>query len=310
MLQSTVLAPLFRAYKKNSLMNQRYPSKMITAIHKDGRRLLFIFSSVITVLIAIVSIVGLNDDLYERETADWRLQCLGQDLVDLYVVLPVLVTSSILLLRGKMLGFLLWPGVMLYISYAFTIYCFDVHFNELFVEYCVTLGLSVYGFAYFLYANQYILRSGTFQSKVIVKTIAIYFLIIGLVFYLNWMSDIIHATKTGGLPGKLKQTQLFTNPVHVLDVSIFLPMFLISGILLLRRKKTGLYAGVYLLTFSVLMDITILVLDMLEENNAAMRTTFIILTIISLTFLFCLIRFTKYQWKISDHEKARKLFVE
>jgi hypothetical protein len=87
--------------------------------------------------------------------------------------------------------------------------------------------------------------------------------------------------------------QLPTNPVHVLDMAVFLPLFLITGLLLLRKKQPGLYLAAYLLTFIALMDVTILVLDMLQENNFAMRTLFGSLTLLSLFFLAGLIRFYK-----------------
>src|ERR1044072_9838586 len=106
-----------------------------------NRRVLFMLSLILSVLLFAISIAGLTGSVYEQETPDWRIQCAGQDLVDLAFVFPCLLASSLLLLRNTLTGYLLWPGVMLYMVYTYVIYCFDVHFNAFFIEYCSVLCL-------------------------------------------------------------------------------------------------------------------------------------------------------------------------
>ena len=43
---------------------------------------------------------------------------------------------------------------------------------------------------------------------------------------------------------------LFTNPVHVLDLSILLPALALSGVLLLRRRAAGFLLAPLLLGFA------------------------------------------------------------
>lgn len=260
---------------------------------KNVRLVLFGFSMVIAALLLVISLVGVYNSPYENETLLWRIQCEGQDLIDLIFVFPVLIISSVLLLRGSIVGRLTWPGVIFYLIYTFTIYCFDVHFNAFFLEYCAVLGLSIYGFMYFLYREVNVHWNYTFSSNILIKSVAFYIIFIAAVFYMLWLAEILVAINSAELPAKLDQMKLPTNPIHVLDIAILLPFMILTGVLLLREKMAALYLGSYILTFTILMNITILVLDILEEDNAVMRTTFIVLTLISIILLTAKIIFIK-----------------
>lgn len=260
---------------------------------KNVRRILFASSVVIAILLVFISLAGIYGNPYENETLLWRIQCEGQDLIDLIFVFPVLVVSSILLLRNSPVGRLMWPGVIFYLIYTFTIYCFDVHFNAFFLEYCAVLGLCIYSFIYFLYREINEHWNASFSPNILIKSVAFYSVFIAAVFYLLWLSDILIAINSAELPSKLDQMKLPTNPIHVLDVAILLPFMILTGILLLRGKTAALYLASYILTFTILMNVTILVLDILEEDNAVMRITFIVLTLLSIILLAAQILFIK-----------------
>src|SRR5689334_23124820 len=90
----------------------------------------------LALLIAYISIVGIfSPDFYSSETPNWQIQSLGQDIIDLVFILPVLLVTAVLASRIRKIGALLWGGVLVYLIYTFIIYCFDVHFNQLFIFY-------------------------------------------------------------------------------------------------------------------------------------------------------------------------------
>lgn len=264
---------------------------------KNVRLILFGFSMTIAALLLVISLVGVYDGPYEQETLPWRIQCEGQDLIDLIFVFPSLMISSVLLLRGSLIGRLTWPGVIFYLIYTFTIYCFDVHFNAFFLEYCAVLGLCIYSFVYFLYVEINERWNTRFSSDILIKCVAFYIIFIAAVFYMLWLAEIIIAMRSAELPVKLDQMKLPTNPIHVLDIAILLPFMILTGILLLREKVAALYLAAYILTFTILMNITILVLDILEEDNAVMRITFIVLTLLSIILLTTQVLFIKRNLK-------------
>jgi hypothetical protein len=220
------------------------------------------------ILITAVSCVGLSmPGLYSQETLNWQVQSLGQDTVDLFVVTPSLVITAIYAWKNNKIGWLLWSGVNLYLIYTFVIYCFDVHFNRLFILYSVTLGLSFYSFAYFLYweIKKPIVPAPT--KKPITRIIAVYLLGISLIFYFLWLTEIIPAIMNNVRPKTLIDSGLTTNPVHVIDLAILLPGIFLVAILILVNQALGLVLVAPLLVFMFLMDITIAVLMIAMKRN-------------------------------------------
>jgi hypothetical protein len=113
--------------------------------------IVFYLSLPLVILLITVSILGLADPyVYLKETLNWRTQSLGQDIVDLFLISPILLITSILVYKKNQIALLLWSGAILYLIYTFVIYCFAVHFNYLFWVYCIILGLSFYSFVYFI----------------------------------------------------------------------------------------------------------------------------------------------------------------
>ncbi|HJS56436.1 MAG TPA: hypothetical protein VJ765_17910, partial [Chitinophagaceae bacterium] len=89
------------------------------------------------------------------------------------------------------------------------------------------------------------------------RFIAIYFIAIAVIFYLLWLTEIIPATLRNETPVSVKETGLFTNPVHVIDLAVVLPGIFITGLLLLRKRLLGYILAPVILSFFILMDITI-----------------------------------------------------
>src|SRR4051812_34910095 len=185
-----------------------------------GKIILFL-SSFIALLIIITSGIALfSANFYARETLNWATQSIGQDEVDILLVTPLLIITSVLSYRKNSTAMLLWSGIIFYLIYTYAIYCFALHFNKFFVFYCIILGLSFYSFIYFLLSEvqQPIIKS--IGDKKVRTTIGIYFIVIACLFYLLWLSEIVPATVNDVTPASLIETGLLTNPVHVIDLSV------------------------------------------------------------------------------------------
>lgn len=244
-----------------------------------------IFSAIILLLLVSVSLTGLlHPELYALEKPSWYLQSVGQDLVDLLLVAPILGIATLYGAKGSATAKKIWAGALLYLVYTFAIYCFDVHFNRLFLLYCALLGISVYA------ALSYFIRSASEPvddyNRGWLKLTGIYFLSIAVLFCLLWLSEIVPSISTGETPESLRETGLLTNPVHVLDLSIVLPGIFITGIGLLRGTRLFIMLAVPILTFFTLMDLTIAVLStiMLVQDaggNAYVAIFMVVLAIFS-----------------------------
>lgn len=259
---------------------------------KKNNSIILALSLPLIVLVTVVSYVGLfTPDFYTRETLNWQAQAIGQDMVDLFIAMPFLLVTTLLAYRKNMNALLMWGGVLLYFIYTFTIYAFDTHFNSLFILYCLTLGLSFYSFLYFALVQRKQQWQINFKNRQPVKVTAIYLIVISILFYFLWLSDIVPAILNKQTPKGVLESGLPTNPVHVIDLAFFLPALFITGVLMLKQKTTGYILAPVFLVFFILMDITIgalIVVMKLKEiqNEMAVAYSMFGLAMFSIVLLF------------------------
>ncbi len=262
-------------------MKPGYQGKIILAI-----------SIPLAILVTVVSCIGIfTDDFYARESFNWQVQSLGQDRIDLYLIIPVLIGSAIFAYRKSHIAALLWAGTLLYVIYTFTIYCFDIHFNRAFIVYCFILGLSFYSFLWFIYAQVKSPAIIEIGKKSVTNVTGIYFLILLSVFYFLWLSEIIPAIIENTVPKSLKEIGLFTNPIQVIDLSVFLPGIFMTVLLVLKRKPLGFLFTLIMLTFFILMSITIswLAFAMNREGLESDLSVTVVMAALALTSFILLI---------------------
>lgn len=262
-------------------------------MNKSNNRIILALSLPLAILVIITSCTGLfTTDFYSKESLNWQAQSAAQDIVDLFLITPCLIITSVLAFKNIPIAKFLWAGVVLYLIYTFVIFCFDVHFNRLFILYCFELGLSFYSFLFFLLTQIKEDFSDELKKNSISKFTGIYFLGISGIFYLLWIAEIITSIISNTVPKSITEAGLFTNPVHVIDLSVFLPGILITGIFLLRGKALGFLLAPVLLTFFILMDITIGFLKITAEPEGNILLV-VIMSILALFSLILLILFLK-----------------
>lgn len=228
------------------------------------RKYVLILSLPLFVLILTSSLVGLIfSKIYDHSTPNWLVQTIGQDAIDLFIVLPVLMTSALYSFKKNRIAWGVWGGTLAYLAYTFVIYSFAVIFNSLFLIYCMVLGLASYALAFFAYIQMQSIGSDRRSDKVT----GWYFVVVSVCFAILWLSEIVPATISGTLPASLIKAGLSVNPIHVLDLAFFLPMVFITGIAILRNRRWPHLVTPSLLVFFILMDITIGVLSLAMRKN-------------------------------------------
>src|SRR5262245_461030 len=107
------------------------------------RRIWLALSIAAAFLMAVSSAAGICwPDVYARETPSWAAQGIGQDLVNLFIVAPALLACAYVAGRGSIRAWLVWLGLLFYVTYSYLLYAVFVHFNSLFLVYVAVLGLS------------------------------------------------------------------------------------------------------------------------------------------------------------------------
>jgi hypothetical protein len=213
---------------------------------------------VIVMLVLIASSAGLFvKSIYARETMSWTVQTYGQDIANLVAALTLLITVYFVN-KGSVKAFLLWIGVLLALVYPYIIYAFDIHFNSLFLVYVAIVGLSFYALVGRLIGLHLGSLQPHFATNIKARPVSVFLLLVAVLFSLLWLSEDIPALLTGKIPQSVTENGLLTNPVHVLDLGLYLPAMIITSLLLWRRKLLGYLLAIPLLVFSILTGIGIL----------------------------------------------------
>ncbi len=207
----------------------------------------------VSILVTITSLSGIFlERTYLRETKAWAVQAIGQDYANLIVVILLLV-STCYLSKNSLRAYLVWLGAHIYIIYAFAIYGFAVHFNFLTLIYIIILGLSSYTLVGGLMAVGTKNLPASFLLNTRSKIVSALLMIIGILFGLLWLSEIVPGLLSNEISPSLVETGLWVNPVHVLDLAFILPGMVITSVLLWRRNMLGFLLAVPLMVFSVTM---------------------------------------------------------
>jgi hypothetical protein len=145
------------------------------------------------------------------------------------------------------------------------IYTLAVHLNSLFLLYCATLGLALYSLIALTRSTAPEDVRMAFGPRVPRRVVAGFLVFVGVAFCGVWLAELVPAALSGEPPPSLVVTGLFTNPIHVIDLSFVLPLHLIAGIALWRRRALGFVLAPVLLAFGALMTATIAFLTVLME---------------------------------------------
>jgi hypothetical protein len=254
-------------------------------------RIITVLSIILTAALVIVSYCGaFVPDTYERDADSMAVQGMGQDVFDLFFIIPLLLVSLFFIHKKKKPAFPIFGGTVLYLLYSFFIYSFGVHFNNLFLLYCVILGSSLYIFILVSEQLKGMHVEEWFDEKTPVHSTGVYFLIIAFMFYVLWLKDIIPAMIQYSVPKSVSECQLLVNPVHVLDIAMVLPGLVIIAISLMRRRQTGyVFAPIFLVFIILLAMALIAMVFMLQikgiSEESSLAAIFVMLALISGIFL-------------------------
>jgi hypothetical protein len=213
------------------------------------------------------SVAGAFGHAYVNETPSWAAQGAGQDLANLAVVVPLLLSSAYLAWRGSIRALLVWVGVLLYLLYSYVLYAFYVHFNPFFLVYVATLGMTFYAVAGVVLTTDYGRVAQTFDRQSHVKGMSVFLMAVSVLFALLWLSEIVPALVRGVPPRGVEDLGFPVNPVHVLDLAFAVPGLFIAGVLLRRHHVYGFFFAVPCATFLIAMGTAILAMAWETERR-------------------------------------------
>ncbi len=254
-------------------------------------KIITILTIILSIFIIVVSYYGaFVFSTYERDAASMAAQGIGQDIVDLFFVVPLLIVSLLFMHRKNKTAYFIFSGTVFYVLYSFFIYSFGVHFNNLFLFYCLILGLSLYTFILVINELNGMDVKEWFTNNVPVRSIGIYFILVALMFYLLWFKDIVPAILSNTIPKSVSDYNLLVNPVHVIDIAIALPGLIITAILLMKRQRLGFILTPVFLVFTIILTVALIAMVIMLQikgisDETSVAGIFAILSIISTVLL-------------------------
>ena len=228
-------------------------------MEKKTKKTILILGVLLIIALAMVSYFGaFVESTYARDDISMATQGIGQDLVDLFLVVPLLMIILAMAVKNNRTALLIYNGLLFYVLYSFFIYAFGVHFNQMFLLYCAVLGLSLYSFILVTCEMNRMDVVSWFSGKVPTQLTASFFILIALMFYLLWFKDVVPAIVNDTVPKTVSDYNLLVNPVHVLDIAIALPALLITGVLLFRKHRLAYILTPVFLVFIIILAIALI----------------------------------------------------
>jgi len=260
-------------------------------MEKKKLNILTLLIILLVVALAIASYFGaFVEGTYDSDTASMAAQGMGQDMVDLFLVVPLLIISLILVHRNVKAGWFLLTGSVFYTLYSFFIYAFGVYFNQLFLLYCIIIGLALYTFIFILYEMNRMDIQGWFSDNVPDRLIGYYFILVAVVFHALWLKDTLPAVLNDTVPASVSDYELLVNPVHVLDIGIALPGLIITAVMLMKNLRLGYILTPTLLVFIILLAIALIGMTLMLQvkeisDETSVAGIFAVMAVISIGFL-------------------------
>lgn len=222
--------------------------------------------------------------LYYYDTVSSAAQQQGNDVVTLFVAIPLLLVAARMTFRDSLRGRLLLTGILGFFLYTYLSMCMLTAFNALFLVYVAIFGLSLYAFILCMMTFDLQDLPRHFSDRLPRGWIAALLFIIGAFLALTWLQRVLSPI--------IRNTTPFldngiTMVIQAMDLSLIVPLAILAGILLLRRSAWGyLLTSVFVLkTIALGLAVSAMVVNMIlvgVPEGAGIAIPFVVITVLNL----------------------------
>lgn len=244
--------------------------------------LVYASSIVIAILVTAASIAGLlfPDTVYPSD--DLRQSFLPNDVSNLAIGLPMLLLSLWLSRRGKLIGQLLWPGVLFFILYNYLVYLLAMPLNGAFIMHLSLVALTLYTLFGLLAAMDGPVVQAQLHQRVPERLAGGILAGLGLLFFLQAAGSLASAI-TSSTP--LADTEV---ALHITDFLIS-PAWVIGGLLLWRRKAFGYLSGLGLLFQASMLFVGLILVLLIQPLISSESFALVDVLVVLVLGLICFI---------------------
>lgn len=249
--------------------------------------LAYALSLVITLLMAGLSLGGLLYQSSLYPTGEMRQSFVANDVVNLFIGLPILLGSIWLTRRGNLVGLLFWPGALLYVLYNYIAYVFGIPFSLISWVYLALVSLSAYTIYELLKSIDKQSVQEQLSGVVPVRISGWVLVILGVAFFFRAVGMIAQASLDG--------TRLPVSEIGVLIADLILSMLMIiGGAWLLRRMPLGYVSGLGLLFAASTLFIGLIVFLLLQPVLTAAPFLLVDVIVVFIMGLICFVPFVLF----------------
>jgi hypothetical protein len=230
--------------------------------------------------------------LYYYDTVSTAVQMQGNDLITLVVGLPLLLVSTWLAFRGSLRGRLLLTGTLGFLLYTYMSMSMLTAYNSLFLVYVAVYTLSMYAFILSMLSFDLADLPRHFSPRLPRGWIAGVLFAVGGFLFLAWMGRIVSPLLQSQTPALENTTTLV---IQAMDLSLIVPLAILSGVLLLRHSAWGyLLASVAVLKgLTMALAVSAMGINMIlagVPDSPAIVIPFLILTLLNLVMAVLLLK--------------------
>lgn len=251
---------------------------------KHSLKLAYVLSLAVGLCMAGVSLAGLLFQSRIYVTEELLHSFLANDVVNLFIGLPVLLISLWLARRGQLVGLLLWPGALLYILYNYIAYIIGVPLSWVSLVYLALVLLSA--------SNQLVLLKAIDQNSVQqqlagavpVKLSGWVLVGLGSLFILRALGVIVQS--------HLNPIALPVSEIGVLIADMILSaVWIAGGVLLLLRNPLGYASGLGLLFSGSMLFLALIVFLLLGPAIAGVPFAITDVIVVLILGMICFLPF-------------------
>ena len=230
--------------------------------------------------------------LYFYDTVSTVAQMQANDLITLLVGLPLLVVSAWLAFNGSLRGRLLLAGTLGFFLYTYMSMAMLTAYNALFLAYVALFTLGLYAFILCMLSFDLTDLPRHFSPQLPRGWISGVLFAVGGFLFLAWIGRIVAPMVQNRTPALENTTTLV---IQTMDLSLIVPLTIMSGILLLRRSAWGyLLASVAVLKgLTMALAVSAMGINMIlagVPDSLAIVIPFVLLTLLNLASAVLLLR--------------------
>jgi hypothetical protein len=254
---------------------------------RGGISVFYAASFLIAILMTVVSVSGLLHRTLIYPTDELVRTFVSNDVVNLFIGLPVLLGSMWLAWRGKLIGLLCWTGALFFVLYNYVAYAFAMPVHWAFLLHLALVMLSLYTLIGLVACIDGKVVQHRLDGAVPNKFAGGILVGLGLFFFFRVIGVAIKSV-TSGIT--LPETELAVN----IPDFLITPAWVIGGIQLWRRKKFGYVAGLGLLFQGSMLFIGLIIFLLLQPALTAAPCPVTEVVVVSAMGLICFIPFALF----------------